>query len=95
MNGDNRKTTIDQMAAKLAEYIITAYDHDDDEIVGRCLELASSFVMLTIDTDAPIGDQGKQVAHAIADVANMTLTGITEIADGNLDQLNAIRLFED
>lgn len=92
---DKRKTTIDQMAAKLAEYIITAYDHDDDEIVGRCLELASSFVMLTIDTEAPLDDQSEQLAHAITDVARMALTGITEIADGNLDQVNAIRLFED
>lgn len=91
---DKRKTIIDQMAAKLAEYIITAYDYDDDEIVGRCLEIASSFVMLTIDTDAPIHDQSEQLSHAIADVAGMALTGITEVASGNLDQLNAIRLFE-
>ena len=92
---DNRKKTIDQMAAKLVEYIITVYDHDDDEIVGRCLELASSFVMLTIDTDAPVGDQSDQLAQAITDVAHMALTGITEIAKGDLDQVNAIKLFED
>lgn len=83
------------MAAKLAEYIITAYDYDDDEIVGRCLEIASSFVMLTIDTDAPLNDQSEQLAHAITEVAKMALTGITEVANGNLDQLNAIKLFED
>lgn len=82
MQIDKVKAKSDEMALKIAEYIMAA-EPDDEEQNYRFMELAATFITLTIDVNQKHEDIVRDCIARVTDIAIM-ISKVTKSDDINI-----------